>query len=484
MGLTTGYAIAGKYRLVAPLGRGAMGEVWRAEHALLKSTLAIKVLHPQLLGGNEGEVRSLMERFFREARATAALRSPHVVQILDFGQDGAVPFIAMELLDGETLEQRIERVRALSARETAAIVTQIARGVDKAHEAGIVHRDLKPANVFLVRSFDGELVKVLDFGIAKVATGPAGYKATQTGMTVGTPAYMSPEQVQASRALDHRADLWSLGVIAFECLTGNVPFEGDSFGALVLAICVHPPPRPSARHAVPPGFDAWFTKAVNRNPDERFQSAKELAESLHAVLCPDTRASQASLPTLETDMAWAPTMLNPNMQTDPLASSGSGAVAVQGGGPAPPWGVPTPGAGVPAAPAQGAAPRAMGHGGTPIPQPGAPMMQPGAPMMQRGAPMMQPMAPRQGVAMAAPAPAPQRPWTVIVSAIAGAIVVLLITALVAYLRSREAAEPAETPAPTGVPDGNVTRLTADPVGGGHAPPATHAPAAPTGSARP
>lgn len=480
-GLTAGYAIAGKYRLVAPLGRGAMGEVWRAEHALLKSALAIKVLHPQHLTGNEGDVRGLMERFFREARATAALRSPHVVQILDFGQDGAVPFIAMELLEGETLEQRIEKTRTLSPRETSAVITQVARAMEKAHEASIVHRDLKPANVFLVRSFEGELVKVLDFGIAKVASGPTGSRATQIGATVGTPAYMSPEQVQASRALDHRADLWSLAVIAFECLTGQLPFEGDSFGALVLAICVHPPPRPSAKGAVPPGFDAWFTKAVSRNPDERFQSAKDLADSLRAVLCPDERGSQGSLSAVDPDlrfMAWAPTLLSPPSGSDSLAISTSGAMPVPGGGGAgPAWAAPAGGAAIQVAPAH-VAPAQIAPAQVAPAQVASAHVAPA-----QGAAPRALAAPGPGVAPALETSPPQRPWMVIAGAVAGAAVVLMITALAGYWRSRPPEEPAQVPIPAAAPGGDIT-LTADPVGTRDAPAAPGAHAAPAESARP
>src|SRR6185503_10771840 len=154
----------------------------------------------------------------REAQSAAALRSPHVVQILDFGADNGVPYIAMELLDGESLAARIERTRGLSPGETANIIAQVSRAVVKAHEAGIVHRDLKPDNIFVVRNDEEEVAKVLDFGIAKASNvfGVTTGSATRTGAILGTPYYMSPEQAEGNRQVDHRTDLWALGVIAFE----------------------------------------------------------------------------------------------------------------------------------------------------------------------------------------------------------------------------------------------------------------------------
>src|SRR5690349_1329815 len=211
-----GRVIAGRYRLVSQLGRGGMGSVFRAEHMALSSPVAIKLIDPEIARRPE-----MLERFQREAQSSAALRSPHVVQILDHGVDQGVPYIAMELLEGESLAERLVRVGKLSPEETARIMTHVARAIGRAHERGIVHRDLKPDNVFLVRNDDEEIAKVLDFGIAKatmnsfdVTTG------TRTGAMLGTPYYMSPEQVEGSKSIDHRADLWALAVITFECITG------------------------------------------------------------------------------------------------------------------------------------------------------------------------------------------------------------------------------------------------------------------------
>jgi serine/threonine-protein kinase len=257
-----------------------MGSVWRATHLALHAPCAIKLIDPNIVDNPEA-----LARFVREARAAAGLRSPHVVQILDHGIDDAThaPFIAMELLEGQSLGDRLQRSGRLTPAETARIVTQVARALNRAHEAGIVHRDLKPDNIFIVSNEDEELAKVLDFGIAKSHRELGIDAATRTGAVMGTPYYMSPEQISGAKDLDYRTDLWALGVIACECMTGFRPFESDSVGGLTLKICVEPPPVPSRLAAVPAGFDQWFARATARVPGDRFQSARELAEDLRRV---------------------------------------------------------------------------------------------------------------------------------------------------------------------------------------------------------
>ncbi|HKP63235.1 MAG TPA: serine/threonine-protein kinase [Polyangiales bacterium] len=272
--------VAGRYRIARRLGRGGMGSVWQAEHLTLHSPVAIKLIDPSIAQSDEARAR-----FLREAQSAALLRSPHVVQILDHGIDQTIPYIVMEMLEGESLATRLERQKRLPWPEVAHILTHVARAMSRAHAAGIVHRDLKPENIFLVRNDDEELAKVLDFGIAK--TGASSFDVTtttRTGSMLGTPYYMSPEQVEGSKQLDHRSDLWSLAVIAFECMTGARPFENASLGGLIMQICTKPIPAPSSIADVPPGFDAWFAHATQREPEQRFQSAKDLAESLREVL--------------------------------------------------------------------------------------------------------------------------------------------------------------------------------------------------------
>ncbi len=279
-----GQLLGEKYRLIRLLGQGGMGSVWHAQHLVLNAPVALKFIESERLD------KAAQQRFLGEARMAAALRSPHVVQILDYGVDDGTPHIAMELLDGESLAARLERLGRLSPRDTARVMQQVVRAIGRAHDAGIVHRDLKPENVFIVKNDDDELVKVLDFGIAKadkLFLGETAAVSTRTGQLLGTPYYMSPEQVAATSPVDHRTDIWALGVLVFECLTGELPFAGDSVGRLVLSICSRPLPVPSEVSAVPPGFDAWFARACARNPDERFQSAREAAAAL-MVLCEAT----------------------------------------------------------------------------------------------------------------------------------------------------------------------------------------------------
>jgi serine/threonine protein kinase len=284
--------LVGRYRLDERLGAGGMGSIWRAQHLVLAAPVAVKLIDREAVPDEE-----TLGRFMREAQSAATLRSPHVVQILDYGVDDKLPFIVMELLDGENLAQRLRRLGRLPSADTARIVTHIGRAVGRAHEAGIVHRDLKPENVFLIRNEDEEIAKVLDFGVAKVSVGALGQVGqegtrTRTGSILGTPYYMSPEQAQGNKTVDHRSDLWSLGVIAFECLTGKRPFYSDGLGDLVLQICIRDIPIPSEVGSVPLGFDAWFARAVARDPEARFQSARELTDALREVLGGEAREVQ------------------------------------------------------------------------------------------------------------------------------------------------------------------------------------------------
>jgi eukaryotic-like serine/threonine-protein kinase len=272
--------LSGKYRLERELGRGGMGSVWLAQHLTLRSPVAIKLIDAEIVTNPEA-----LSRFLREAQAAASLRSPHVVQILDHGVDEGVPFIVMELLDGESLAARLERQRRLSPPETAHLLTQVGRAMTKAHEAGIVHRDLKPDNIFIVKNDEEEIAKVLDFGIAKSHTHGVGAvsSATRTGSVLGTPYYMSPEQAEGAKSVDHRTDIWAMGVIAWECLLGARPFEAETLGGLLLAICARDLPTPSRSGAVPAGFDAWFARACSRDVSQRFATAKEAALELRNV---------------------------------------------------------------------------------------------------------------------------------------------------------------------------------------------------------
>jgi serine/threonine-protein kinase len=274
-----GRVLGGKYRLDQLLGRGGMGSVWAAKHLLLDCAVAVKVLEHRRPDG--ADVRA---RFEREARAVAQLRTPHVAQIHDQGVDDETAYMVMELLDGEDLGARLRREGRLPIREVASIVSQAARVLRLAHEAGIVHRDLKPANVFLARAHDEEIVKILDFGIAKSLFDRSSPELTTTGALLGTLNYMSPEQLRDPRSADWRSDLWSLAVLAFQALTGREPFAGRAFGDTVNRICKDPLPLASDMAVdLPHTLDAFFERAFARQRSERFQSAHEMADRLAEI---------------------------------------------------------------------------------------------------------------------------------------------------------------------------------------------------------
>lgn len=276
--------VAGKYKLTRLLGRGGMGSVWEGVHATLGNRVACKFIEPEYVGSQDA-----VSRFENEARAAASLKSKHVVDVYDHGitEDGR-PYIVMEYLEGEPLDARLEKRGSLNIQEVAVIVLQVSRALSRAHQNGIVHRDLKPENVFLVWDDEDQtdIAKVVDFGIAKFTEPEASgiSSATKTGSILGTPYYMSPEQARGLKNLDARSDNWSLGVIAFEALTGQRPFDGEAVGDLLVKICTSEPPLASSLQPhLPPAIDEWVRKALTRDPDERFQSASELADSLVTV---------------------------------------------------------------------------------------------------------------------------------------------------------------------------------------------------------
>jgi eukaryotic-like serine/threonine-protein kinase len=270
-----GTMVGSNVRLQRLLGQGGMGSVWVADHLGLQTEVAVKFISVELAKTGEA-----MTRFQREASAAAQLRSPHVVQVFDHGitADGA-PYIVMELLEGEELSKRIERLGPLPVPEVVAIVSQVCKALGKAHAQGIVHRDIKPDNIFLTDS-DGDIfVKLLDFGIAKRAQ-DAGLGMTSTGAMVGTPYFMSPEQVLSAKDVDLRSDLWSVAVVAYNALTAALPFTAETLGALCVAISDGSFAAPTQRRPeLPPAIDSWFEMAMNRDPQARFASARQLSES-------------------------------------------------------------------------------------------------------------------------------------------------------------------------------------------------------------
>lgn len=268
-------------KLVRPLGEGGMGSVWVADHLALRTQVVVKFIANDLKHSKEAT-----ERFSREAAAAAQVKSPHVVQTFDHGftADG-VPYIVMELLEGRDLGAYLQAEGRCPPQLVIEIVAQLARALDRAHERGIVHRDIKPGNIFLCDAGNGEVfVKLLDFGIAKGVDVPKIDSGTKTGAMIGSPFYMSPEQILGSKNVDHRSDLWSVGVVAFEALTGHKPFDAETMGGLAIRIHSDPLPLPSAYvKDLPPAVDAWFHRACARPVNERFSSAREMAEALAAA---------------------------------------------------------------------------------------------------------------------------------------------------------------------------------------------------------
>jgi len=283
-----GTVLEGKFRITKEIGRGGMAAVYEAENIDIGKRVAVKILAAELITS-----RIVRERFVREARATAKIRSPYICDVYDFGMYDERPFLVMELLEGESLYDMMTRVRRIDPETTLKICTHVARGLDKAHQSGIVHRDLKPENIFLTRGENDRLIaKILDFGLAKFYEPTDGdeksVRLTREGALFGTPAYMSPEQAKGQGHVDHRADLWALGCIVYECLTGQTVWNVEQGVAMILAqIAGAPIPIPSKlRPDLPPGFDAWFARALHREVSERYQTANEFAESLGQSLDP------------------------------------------------------------------------------------------------------------------------------------------------------------------------------------------------------
>jgi serine/threonine protein kinase len=273
-----GEIVGGKYRVQRFLAAGGMGVVYEAQHLLLGRRFAIKFLRPELV-----KKRESLARFQREAQAAGALESDNVAAVLDFGivPDGS-PYLVMEYLLGENLERLLAREGTLPLERASELVLQASRGVQCAHAAGIVHRDLKPQNLFTCRREDGtELVKVLDFGVAKLGTFDDANSATRTGSVLGTPAYMSPEQARGEKSIDHRADVYALGAILYELVSGQRPHPGDSPNAVLHHIATQPPvPLAAARPELPTALLDVVARALAAEPDQRFSSVEGFAQAL------------------------------------------------------------------------------------------------------------------------------------------------------------------------------------------------------------
>ncbi|MET0388962.1 MAG: protein kinase [Polyangiales bacterium] len=273
-----GDVIAGKYEITGVLGAGGMGAVYQATHRVTGKAFAIKWLLPQLTAESDH-----VQRFIREAQVAGRVDHPNVVEVYDVGQEVSSFYMVMELLQGESLAQRITNQTKLSAIETCQIMIPVTRGLVAAHEAGVIHRDLKPDNIFLSQTQDGhEVPKVLDFGISKMsALGSEGSSGlTRHGTLMGTPHYMAPEQVRGHQ-VDQRTDIYALGVILYQMLTGQLPFPGEGFSDIILKIVTEtPPPIASLAPKTPPQLIQIVEWAMARDPAQRPESAQELGRAL------------------------------------------------------------------------------------------------------------------------------------------------------------------------------------------------------------
>jgi serine/threonine protein kinase len=280
MSLEIGQVIDNKYRIVKLIGEGGMGAVYEGENARIRRRVAIKVLHPSYCDNAE-----VMQRFEREAQAAGTIGNDHILEVLDLGAlpDGA-RYMVMEFLEGEPLGKRIENAGRLQPAALAPLIRQVLAGLGAAHSAGIIHRDLKPDNIFILREKAGtkDYVKIIDFGISKFSalTGDS-MKMTRTGTVMGTPFYMSPEQATGSREADARSDIYAIGVIMYEAITGRVPFEATTFNQLLFKIALsEPTPVQALVPDIDPAFATLINRAMARDADHRFQSAHEFSEAI------------------------------------------------------------------------------------------------------------------------------------------------------------------------------------------------------------
>jgi len=279
--LSTGEIVDGKYRIIRLIGEGGMGAVYEGENTRIHRRVAIKVLHAGV-----AETAEAVQRFEREAQAAGRIGSEHIVEVLDLGNlPSGDRYMVMEFMDGDSLSTRIQNKGRITPVDLYPIAHQLLAALHAAHSAGIIHRDLKPDNVYLLKARGGvaDFVKLLDFGISKFnqLSGDSGFSMTRTGAVMGTPYYMAPEQAKGAKDMDHRVDLYATGVILYESVTGQVPFNADTFNELLFKIVLEEPrPIEQLVPEIDSNFAAIINKAMARDPATRFQSAREFQGAL------------------------------------------------------------------------------------------------------------------------------------------------------------------------------------------------------------
>lgn len=267
----------GRYEIKGVLGKGAMGVVYDGRDPVLDRRVAIKTILTRDL--DEATARHYSMRFRREVRAVARLSHPHIVQVYDFGTEGDLAYIVMEYIQGRELKDYLDAKEPFDLQTIFRIMIELLDALDFAHQAGVIHRDVKPANVMLD---EGRHVKLADFGVARITDGAESGEATRVGAMIGTPSYMSPEQLQG-QAIDGRSDIFSAGVLFYQLLTGRKPFEGTQW-ALAKKIIQDDPPWPSTLVQIPPAIDRVVARALAKLPEQRYQTARGFAEALKRVL--------------------------------------------------------------------------------------------------------------------------------------------------------------------------------------------------------
>jgi serine/threonine-protein kinase len=319
-----GDVVAGRFKLERKLGQGGMGSVWIAHHLGLKVRVAVKFMD----AAYERRDKQALARFTQEATAAASIQSPNVVRILDFGHDDkGLPYLAMELLEGEDLERRILREGRLPLEDVRKIVVETCAGLSKAPAAGILHRDLKPENLFLAKEDGGSFtVKILDFGIAKAFGQDVSVNLTATGQMLGTPIFMSPEQAMGNTDIDLRSDLYGVGLVVYNCLSGHLPFEeSNAVGELIVAIATKPTPSITRfRKDLPPKVVGWIEKALAKDRKDRFASAKEMGDAF--VEACEVRRMMVTFTDMDVDTTQPPEV---GLLAPPIQAGAIGALEVE-----------------------------------------------------------------------------------------------------------------------------------------------------------
>ena len=304
-----GATLAGRYQIVRRIGEGGMGAVYEAKHTLIGKRVAVKVLLEKFLTKSD-----FVARLLQEARLASSIGHENIVDVTDFGTtDDGRSFVVMEFLDGEALSQLVMREAPLPVERSLRIARQVASALGAAHAKGIFHRDVKPENVYLIRRGEADFVKVVDFGISKAVKqggaadeGPEAYRLTHTGLLLGTPLYMSPEQARGDEDVDHRVDIWALGVMMYECLTGEVPFRANNYLGIISQVLTHvavPPSKLRPELGIPDAVEAVVMRAMDKDRARRYIAMADLERDLERLLAGD---QNVGLPLVDANAPPAP----------------------------------------------------------------------------------------------------------------------------------------------------------------------------------